>query len=330
VRPRKKDRHLPPCVYFKHGKHWYVKAGKWADLGPGLEEAMAAYARLVAAPTQRGMPDLIDRAMPILGRKWAKNTKRQMDQAAKILKRKLAEFEPSQVKPKHCAAIKQSMAETPNMANRVMSLLRQVFSQAVEWQEIDSNPCIGIDRLPEAKRKRLLTPSEWESIYSHAGPRLQVIMRVAFLTGQRIGDVLDIRRSQIGDDGISFKAQKTGKLLLVKWSPELHNAVRDALALHKLPAMTLFLGRKGKAPDYRSVHLQWAKACKAAEIGDARPNDSRAMSATATDAQGKNAQAILGHSSKTMTERYLRDRKATEVEGPSIRQVLDVGQKREA
>lgn len=31
----------------------------------------------------------------------------------------------------------------------------------------------------------------------YAGPRLQLIMRVAFLTGQRIGDVLTIRRSQL-------------------------------------------------------------------------------------------------------------------------------------
>jgi integrase len=330
VRPRKKDRHLPPCVYFKHGTHWYVKKGRWEDIGADLSVALAEYAKRVSEPQKGGVPDLIDRALPVLSKKWSKNTKRQMTYAAKILKRKLAEFDPPQVKGKHCAAIKQSLSETPNMANRVMFLLRQVFSQAVEWQEVDTNPCIGIERLPEAKRTRLLSPSEWMAIYDKADPRLRLIMRVAFLTSQRIGDVLGIRRSQLTEEGIQFKQQKTGKLLLTKWTPDLQEAIRDCLALHKVPALTLFIGRKGKPPDYRSVHLQWTKACEAAKVEDARPNDGRAMAATAAEDQGKNTQKLLGHSSRAMTERYIRDRKGTVVEGPSIRQLLDVGQKREA
>jgi integrase len=329
VRPRKKDRHLPPCVYFKHGTHWYVKKGRWEDIGSDLSAALAEYAKKVSEPQGKGMPDLIDRAYPVLSKKWSKNTKAQMAYAAKILKRKLAEFEPSQVKAKHCAGIKQSLSNTPNMANRVMSLLRQVFSQAVEWQEVDSNPCVGVKRLPEAKRKRLLTPSEWESIYEKAGPRLKVIMRLQFLTGQRISDVLNIRRNQLIEPGIAFEQQKTGKRLVVKWSPELRQAVADALSLHRgVPALTLFIGKRGSPPNYRSVHLQWTKACEAAGIEDARPNDQRAQSLTAANRQGKNANALAGHSSQKQTDTYIREREIPEVDGPSFRQVLDVGQKR--
>lgn len=330
MRPRKSNRHLPPCVYYKHGTHWYVKKGKWTDIGSSLELAMSAYARIVAEPTLKGMPDLIDRSMAVLRKKWAPNTRRQMEQAAKVLKRKLAEFEPQEVKSKHCAGIKQSMDKTPNMANRVMSLLRQVFSQAVEWQEVDSNPCVGVKRLPEAKRKRLLSPSEWEAIYSNADPRLQVIMRLQLLTGQRINDVLTIRRSQLTQEGIEFKQQKTGAKLIVRWSDELKQAVADANALSAQPALTLLRGKHGRAPDYRSIHLQWQTACSAAEVEDARPNDGRAMSGTAADRQGKDAQKLLGHTAKHMTERYIRERETPIVDGPSIRHVLDVGQKREA
>lgn len=74
----------------------------------------------------------------------------------------------------------------------------------------------------------------------------------------------------------------------------------------------------GGAPDYRSVAEQWARACEAAGVDDARLNDARAMSATAAMRQGQNAQALLGHTSAAMTARYLRERGTPEVTGPVI------------
>ncbi len=32
MRPRKKDRHLPPCMYIKHGAYYLVRKGKWERL----------------------------------------------------------------------------------------------------------------------------------------------------------------------------------------------------------------------------------------------------------------------------------------------------------
>jgi integrase len=149
-------------------------------------------------------------------------------------------------------------------------------------------------------------------------PRLQVVMELQYLTGQRISDVLRIRRSQIGDAGIEFEQQKTGKRLLVRWTPELRATVAKANALSKVLAVTLLRGKYGKAPDYRATVDQWHAACTAAGVEDARLNDGRAMSATATKRQGKSARSLLGHTSEAMTERYLRDRETPEVDGPSF------------
>ncbi|MDV7209852.1 hypothetical protein [Azotobacter beijerinckii] len=55
----------------------------------------------------------------------------QYTAAAERLKDILAEFNPDQVLPRHVAAIKNSMAATPNMGNRVLSFLRAVFTYAV-------------------------------------------------------------------------------------------------------------------------------------------------------------------------------------------------------
>ena len=317
-RPRKTDRHLPPCVYFKHGRFWYVKKGKWHDIGTDLGDALAEYAKRISAP-KGGMAELIEKVYAHHAPKVAESTREQYRIAADALKKHLREFAPEQVKGKHVAQIKLAGAGTPNMTNRKLSFLRTVFNYAVEWQLVDSNPCVGVKRNVEQKRKRYITDAEWSAIYDKAGPRLRAIMRLQYLTGQRIGDVLSIRRSQITDAGIEFRQQKTDAKLTVKWSPDLRAAVAEALALHHcVPGLTLFLGRGGKAPDYRTVLLQWSEAAKAAGVEDAKPNDQRAKAATDAKRQGKNATELLGHTSPAMTERYLRDRESPEVDGPSF------------
>lgn len=318
-RPRKSQRHLPPCVYEKHGAFWYVKGGRWTRLGATLQEALAAYAERVSAP-RGGMVDLIDQVMKIHGKTVAENTRRNYEDCAKILRRKLAEFSPNQVKPKHVAGIRMAddMHGKVAMANRVLSFLRVVFNYAVDWGIVESNPCVGARRNRERARDRLLTDAEWWAIHEHADPRLKVIMQLQFLTGQRISDVLAIRRSQLTAEGIEFVQQKTGAHLVVAWSPQLRRAVAAADALSPTKAVTLLQGRTGAAPQYSLIGKQFREAAAAAGVKDARPNDTRAMSATTADRQGRNARALLGHTSEAMTKRYLRDRSPELVEGPAI------------
>lgn len=318
-RPRKAKGPYPPCFYLKHGAYYLVRDNKWIRLGGDLGVALGEYAHLMETARLGGMPKLIDDVVRDLPKTLAASTLAQYKAAAEILKRKLKPFEPGEVKAKHVAGIKQSMAATPNMANRVVSFLRGVFDYAVARQLVDSNPCVGVPRFVEAKRDRLLTAQEWRAIHEKAGPRLRIIMELQFLTGQRINDVLRIRRSQLTDEGIVFRQQKTGKRLVVRWSPDLKATVEAAKALSAdAPALTLLRGRYGKAPDYRSVVLQWNEACGAAKVTDARLNDARAMSATIAKRQGKDAQALLGHANGAMTLRYLRDRETPQVDGPEF------------
>ena len=131
----------------------------------------------------------------------------------------LQQFAPDQVRPKHIAAIKVALAKTPNMANRCLSLLRQVFAWALEQQLVEINPAVGIKRHLEGKRGRLISMDEYGAIYAKAGPRLQVVMDLLIRTGQRITDVLRIRRADLTEDGIRFVQQKTGAKLVVPWTP---------------------------------------------------------------------------------------------------------------
>jgi len=331
MRPRKKDRHLPPCVYLKHGKHWLVKGGKWSDLGADLATALAEYGRRMGS-AKGSMPELIEAVFQRVKPGLADETVKGYRRAANTLKRKLANFSPEQVKSRHVAAIRRSLEDTPNEANRTISFLRTVFKHAVEDELVDGNPCVGVDRLKEGKRKRYISDDEFRAIYAQAGPRLRVIMDLQYLTAQRINDVLTMRRSEISDAGILLRPQKTenssGVRMTLKWSPQLRDAVERAKRLHgNVHALTLLHGRTGKAPDYRTVALQWKKAADAADVADARPNDIRAKALTDAKRQGKNAQALAGHASEQMTQRYIRQRETPEVEGPSFRHLIDADQK---
>lgn len=323
-RRRTTDKHLPPCVYQKHGAFWLVKRGKWERLAATLPEALAEYARRTQAHASGSMPELIDRVLNHVAPKLATNTQSQYRIAGEKLKKFLAEFTPDQVKSKHVAAIKMHMAETPNMANRVLSVLRIIFQHAVEWQMCESNPCIGIKRLDEAKRDRYITDAEYAAIYAAAPPRLQIIMDLLYLTGQRIGDVLRIRYADITPDGIAFTQEKTNARLVVGLSAGLRAAIERARTLHgNLRALTLLHNRRGKAPDYSTTKIQWNKACEKAGVKDAHIHDLRAKSLTDAKRQGFNAQALAGHTSEAMTDRYIRLREIPHVVGPELKKILD-------
>lgn len=336
ARPRKKDRNLPECYHHRHGAYYYVKGGKWTRLG--VDDA-CVFDHAKQQRSQKGaLNPLIDEALSAIkrgvvgktdGKPLAPATQDQYDVAAEKLKFMLKMFsDPNAIDMSHVMDLKRELAKTPNMANRCVSLLRSMFTYWVEKKYAKNNPAIGVPRYVEAKRKRLISESEFSAIYAHAGPRLQVIMDLFYLTGQRVNDVLRIRYADLKDEGIYFEQDKTEARLIVRWTPQLRAAVERAKTLHgNVRALTLFHTRRGMPPAYKTVYDQFVRAAKRAGIEDVQQRDFRAMSGTATKRQGKNPTALLGHKSQAMTERYLRDKEVPEVDGPSFGQVLDVGQK---
>lgn len=319
-RPRKHNKHLPRNVYLRHGAYWYVKGGKWTRLGATLKDALAKYAGLYEG-SPGSMAALIARALPVITRGKKDNTAAQYRIAAAKLAKMFADFRTEDVTHGAVAEMMDKLAETPNMANRCLSVLRSVFHYATARQLVAHNPVIGAKRHKELRRDRLLTIEELSAIYAASGPRLRAIIDLALRTGQRIGDVLKIHRADLTDAGIAFKQQKTGAKIIVPWSAELREVVERAKGLNQnIRALTLLHNRRGKTPDYRTVREQWEKACKAAKVENAHLHDLRAMSATWAKRQGLNATLLLGHTTAAQTVRYLRDKDAQVAEGPSFGQ----------
>lgn len=321
MRPRKKDRHLPACIYQKHGAFYHVKGGKWTRLGTDIREVYRRYPRLVEKPATGSMAALINDVLEIARAKVKPTTHSQYTVAAGRIKEAFAEFTPEDVAPPHIYHFMEHHRGTPNMANRMRMLLKMAFDIAVARGQCPTNPVTSIQRFGEAKRGRYLTDEEYRRIRAAGGPVLQVIMDLAYLTGQRISDVLAIRLSDITEDGILFQQGKTGKRLCVRHSDALRKAVADAKALHGTATRIYLLGqRNGRLRSYRGVRDLFERARARSGVDDATLHDLRAKAITDAEREGKDAQKLGGHSTQAMTNRYLRDRKTDIVDGPSFRQ----------
>lgn len=318
-RPRKKDRHLPACMYHRHGAYYLVRRGVWTRLGTDLAASLREYARRLEQPAgARGMPALIDTMLPRLLRGKAAETQRQYRACAELLRTMLAQLDPAEVTPRDVKALRRELESTPAVANRAMTVLKLILAEAVEDELLESNPADNIERIKLPARTRRITVAEFDSIRANGDPLLRAVMALCYATGQRLMDVAQIKTADVGEEGVYFRQQKTGKELVVAWTDTLRAAVDEARALKpNAIRMTYLLGHE--APTYAVIRKRWVKACQAARVTGATLHDIRAMAATDADAQGLSAQGLMGHTDARTTRIYLRDKVVSVVQGPTMR-----------
>lgn len=324
-RPRKKNTHLPPRVHEQHGALYYVKGGTWTFLGRGLVAGLRAYAERFETPAH-GLDDLIGRTLENLRPHLAPNTLTQYTSVATRLKKLMREFSgPGQVTARDMVEMRGGMRDKPSMANHFLSFARQVFDLAIEEGLIDTNPAIGVKRLKEKKRGRLLSADELARIYAESDEQLRVIEDLLCLAGQRVVATLQIKLVDLVEDGIRFPKFKTDTKRIVKWTPELTEAIERAKALRGNVRSMIYLLQEGdgQPPAYRTVKRRFDAACERAGVEDVQMRDFRAVSATAAEDQGKNPTKLLGHTNPSQTDRYLRGKREPIVEGPSFRRLID-------
>ena len=305
-------------MYQKHGAYWYVKGGKWRKIGTELHAALVEYARIVATPKD-GMPALIDEALPHLLDGLAASTVKHYTSCARLLREIFADFYPNQVRHGHVVEMMDIYKDQPARGNHMLTVLKLTFQWALDRGRVEANPCISVKRFAAKSRDRLITQGEYAAIYKFCPPWLQCVMDLCYLTGQRIGDILSIERAQLIDTGIYFRQQKTGKQLVVAWTPELRAVVKRAEETQGPVISTKYLlsGRGGQPRAHQNVWRVFKTATRRAGIRDATLHDLRAMSGTHAESQGIDPSALLGHSDARTTRIYLRDKAPKVVKGPS-------------
>lgn len=313
-RRRKHDKHLPQRMYCRRGAYYFdnPKTSQWNPLGKDLGSAISAYGRLIGdAWSGRTLGDVIDRyrtqVLPLKG-----STENRVTQAAQLsrLKRVFGDMLPDSISAPDCYKYLDGRHDkdgkpVPAAARAEINLLGHVLSKGIRWGVGVVNVVRNLELGKKGKRTRYVTDEEYAKVYAMASPRLQIAMDLALLTGQRRGDLMALKHEACKLEGIEFLQGKTGKGILVEWSPDLRGVIERAKKLKPdIPRDYVLRTNNGQPYTPRGFGANWTRLMnKAVKNGMPRYtyHDLRAKCASDKD-RIEDAQALLGHASSVTTK----------------------------
>jgi integrase len=255
-------------------------------------------------------------------------TQRDYRSILDILRANFGHLEPQAVRPKHVAEFINVKTGRVHR-NRMVTILSTVFKKAMgRWcLDLDlTNPCTVIERWPTKPRERYVTDEEFAAIRAIACPQIQIAMDLAYLTGQRQGDIVGLTWRQVKTIGlpradwvIEIDQGKTGKKLGISISPEIEAVLQRARTmLPQIPHEYVIRTRHGRRYTMDGFRALWQRTIRSYEklIGNksnpAHFHDIRAKSIS-DNASLENAYLLAGHIDQKMTRRvYDRNRRRVE------------------
>lgn len=308
-----------PRLYVYKGKQretYYTITRDNTRLNLG-HELIAAKRKLIdleaGRPVAGTIAELIERYMGEVSPKKAPTThKGELDSAPRLVAI-FGKMRPADLRPTHVAKYLDLRGkEAPVRANREKALLSHIFTKAMRWGIVDTNPCRGVERNTETPRDRLVTDEELAAFLAFARAlgntetMLAAVAWLAYLTAQRRGDLLKLRLDDITDEGIFViqgKSKGTSRVL-IEWTAALCQAV---CVLHSLPRDTpsqyLIANHKGQAYTDSGFKGMWGKVM-VRWMAEGNENfhfhDLRAKAITKMVEQGRKARDLSGHKTDAM------------------------------
>jgi integrase len=219
---------------------------------------------------------------------------------------------------------------SPYAANRSLAVMSKMFGLAVRWGMRDKNPVRGVQRNPEGRRRRYLDGAELGRLVVAlaACPDQQVanIVRVALLTGARIGEIFAMRWADLSTTEERDKSGHVGRRWI--WSKPAAATKQKAehtiplsapaaqllaeiraqqTAKHKPLGEFVFPTVASKTGHFVNIEKSWGAICRAAGIEGLRLHDLRHSFASQLVSRGASLPligALLGHSNPSTTARY--------------------------
>lgn len=221
-------------------KRIWVKLTKVSE---GLPAFYLALSEATKAPT------VADDLMPKVIAAWEAEAmpthavKTQRDERARgaVIADRLEQFRARDIEPAHVTEFLRAYSDKHRTYNAYRAQIGELMRFAISkgWREPGTNPVTGIIRTKSTPpRDRYPTDSEVRrikiaGIYGNDGRRtrsglmLAALVDMAYLTGQRISDLLALQWSALGRDGITFRPSKTSKstgaAVLIEWTPKLRD-----------------------------------------------------------------------------------------------------------
>lgn len=203
----------------------------------------------------------------------------------------------------------------PIIATRTKALLSAVLTFARREGLMNGpNPCAGI-RGVKSRRDRSVTDAELQDALTRAGPELAGFLELVYRTGQRPGDVVKMRRSDVQDGALWVRQAKTQAKVRI----DIVGPLAALLArLQAGPVASVYLVHDHRGQPFTLAALR--KRFKRKGL-DWQIRDLRAKAATdSPDARA--AQTLLGHAAASTTDGYIRQR-AGQRARPVMRRIAD-------
>jgi integrase len=208
-----------------------------------------------------------------------------------------------------------SLSHIPYQANRTLGVLSKMMSLAETWglRDKHSNPCKDIERYPERKREKFLSPTELQRLgqaltAAEANPESKYAVaafRLLLLTGCRLSEIQTLEWCYVDleQKELRLSDSKTG-------AKTIHLGEAVVALLEALPRVSnnpyVIVGKKEKA-HLTDLQHPWRHIRKAAGLSDVRIHDLRHTFASGGLLVGEGLAMIgklLGHTQVQTTARY--------------------------
>lgn len=323
-------RALPAHVYDKKGALYFQRRGypTVRIVSPaGSPEFHAEYARLLAGdrPIYAGPRTfkalVADYRQSKRWRDLAPRTQADYDKVLTWVNDKLGPLPVAGMQRKDVIRAQTVNAQTMRFANYIVQVLRVLFEHAIDigWRDSGANPAKGVKLLVSSGPGREPWPQDKiEAFRATAGPRPRLVFEMCLGTGQRIGDVLKMRWSDVEGGGINVRQGKTGAKLWVPFTPSLAAVLAETPRI----GMTICAWGRGKPTSYRgAADLIWSVRVKiGAEAWDI--HSLRYNAASELGAAGCSDEliaSVTGHRTTAMVVKYAgparQKARATEAQG---------------
>ncbi len=197
----------------------------------------------------------------------------------------------------------------PATVNRVVTILKHMFTKAVEWDMVEEEVLKRIRRVKflqeNNRRLRILHKEECHELVEACSPHLRPIVITALNTGMRKGEILGLRWEQadLKHGFILLDITKNGERREIPINATLR-ATLEAIP-HGLESKYVFVDRNGNP--FKDVKRSFRTACRREGISDFRFHDLRHTFASHLVMGGVDittVKELLGHKTLTMTLRY--------------------------
>lgn len=103
-------------------------------------------------------------------------------------------------------------SDRPRAADYGMQVLSRLMSYAVEQGRLTSNPCEGFKSLYRSNRAEIIwTDDDLAALKNAASPEVYAAAQLAAHTALRLGDLLRLSWSHVGDHAIAIRTGKSGQ-----------------------------------------------------------------------------------------------------------------------